>query len=136
MTTSTTPYSISLDDSITIDSSALSSTVFTGTPGQVYTVGGMNGTSYTNNSWVTVSNNDLTGATLEVKGDANFEGDIKVKGKSINESLDRIEDRLAILRPNEELEEKWEQLRGLRKMYMELEQEIIEKEKIWKILKK
>ena len=135
MTTNTTPYSISLDDSITIDSSALSSTVFTATPGQVYTMSGMNGSSYTNNSWVTVSN-DLTGATLEVKGDANFEGDIKVKGKSINESLERIEERLAILRPNEELEEKWEQLRGLRKMYMELEAEIIEKEKIWKILKK
>lgn len=138
MTTSTTPYSISLDDinSITLGSGTLSSSVYTGTSGQVYTVSGMNGTSYTNNSWVTVSNNDLTGATLEVKGDANFEGDIKVKGKSINESLDRIEERLAILRPNEELEEKWEQLRGLRKMYMELEQEIIEKEKIWKILKK
>ena len=135
MTTNTTPYSISLDDSITIDSSALSSTVFTATPGQVYTVSGMNGASYTND-WITVSNNNLSGATLEVKGDANFEGDIKVKGKSINESLERIEERLAILRPNEELEEKWEQLRGLRKMYMELEAEIIEKEKIWKILKK
>lgn len=136
MTTSTTPYSISLDDSITIDSSALSSTVFTATPGQVYTVSGSNGTSYGyTNDWLSVSSN-LTGSTLEVKGDANFEGDIKVKGKSINESLDRIEERLAILRPNEELEEKWEQLRGLRKMYMELEQEIIEKEKIWNILKK
>lgn len=135
MTTSTTPYSISLDDSITIDSSALSSTVFTATPGQVYTMSGMNGTSYTND-WITVSNNNLSGATLEVKGDANFEGDIKIKGKSINESLERIEERLAILHPNEELEEKWEQLRGLRKMYMELEAEIIEKEKIWKILKK
>lgn len=135
MTTNTTPYSISLDDSITIDSSALSSTVFTGTPGQVYTISGMNGASYTND-WITVSNNNLSGATLEVKGDANFEGDIKVKGKSINESLERIEERLAILHPNEELEEKWEQLRGLRKMYMELEAEIIEKEKIWKILKK
>ena len=135
MTTNTTPYSISLDDSITIDSSALSSTVFTATPGQVYTISGMNGTSYTND-WITVSNNNLSGATLEVKGDANFEGDIKIKGKSINESLERIEERLAILHPNEELEEKWEQLRGLRKMYMELEAEIIEKEKIWKILKK
>ena len=47
-----------------------------------------------------------------------------------------MEERLAILRPNEELEEKWEQLRGLRKLYMELEQEIIEKEKMWDILKK
>ena len=77
------------------------------------------------------SNNSLT-----VKGDADFEGDLKLQGKSLKESLDAIEARLAILRPNEELEEKWEQLRGLRKMYMELEAEIIEKEKMWAILKK
>lgn len=74
--------------------------------------------------------------TLEVRGDANFEGDVIIKGKSIADSLERIEERLAILRPNDELEEKWENLRGLRKAYMELEAEIIEKEKIWGILKK
>ena len=73
---------------------------------------------------------------LEVKGDANFEGDVKIKGKSLVESLEKIEEKLAILHPNEELEEKWEQLRGLRKMYMDLEKEIIEKEKVWGILKK
>ena len=74
--------------------------------------------------------------TLEVKGDANIEGDLTVKGKSISDSLERIEERLAILRPNEELEEKWENLRGLRKAYMDLEKEILEKEKVWGILKK
>lgn len=74
--------------------------------------------------------------TLEVKGDANFEGDVTIKGKSIADSLGRIEERLAILRPNEELESKWENLRGLRKAYMDLEAEIKEKEKIWGILKK
>ena len=74
--------------------------------------------------------------TLEVKGDANFDGDVKIKGKSIVDSLERIEERLAILRPNDELEEKWENLRGLRKAYMELEAEIKEKEKVWGILKK
>ena len=35
-----------------------------------------------------------------------------------------------------ELEQKWENLRGLRKAYMELEKEILEKEKVWAILKK
>ena len=73
---------------------------------------------------------------MQVKGDADFEGDLKLKGKSLKDSLEAIEERLAILRPNEELEEKWENLRGLRKMYMELEAEIIEKEKMWAILKK
>lgn len=84
----------------------------------------------------TIASQGTGSNTLEVKGDANFEGDVKLKGKSIVESLERIEERLAILRPNEELEEKWEQLRDLRKMYMELEAEIKEKEQVWKILKR
>jgi hypothetical protein len=101
--------------------------------------------SATNTAWATVSANgssNLSPNTLQVKGnsefeeDANFLGDIKVQGKSLKESLEKIEERLAILHPNEELEEKWEQLRGLRKLYMELEAEIIEKEKVWSILKK
>jgi hypothetical protein len=85
---------------------------------------------------------NLKGASLNVKGDAQFEGDVTfegdvaIKGKSIKESLLAIEERLAILRPNEKLEEKWDNLRELRKQYMELEAEIIEKEKMWAILKK
>jgi hypothetical protein len=85
---------------------------------------------------------NLQGTSLHVRGDAEFEGDvtfqgdIAIKGKSIKESLLAIEERLAILRPNEALEEKWENLRELRKQYMELEAEIIEKEKMWAILKK
>ena len=85
---------------------------------------------------------NLTGTSLKVKGDAQFEGDVTfegdvaIKGKSIKESLLAIEERLAILRPNEKLEEKWDNLRELRKQYMELEAEIIEKEAMWSILKK
>lgn len=107
--------------------------------GYTYTVGNASATT-----WATTSNGvvDLKPHTLSVKGDsefdgdANFQGDLKVKGKSIKESLDAIEKRLAILHPNEELEEKWDNLRGLRQAYMELEAEIIEKEKMWSILKK
>ena len=80
--------------------------------------------------------NSENGTKLQVKGDAEFEGDIKLKGKSLDKSLTRIEERLAILHPNERLEKKWEKLRELRKQYMELEAEIIEKEEIWKILKR
>jgi hypothetical protein len=97
---------------------------------------GSNGIDWsTLNSTISVSSNS-THNTLEVKGEANFDGDIKVKGKSITDSLERIEERLAILRPNEELEEKWENLRALRNAYMELEKEILEKQEMWAILKK
>lgn len=83
-------------------------------------------------TWATPNQNN----NLTVKGDAEFEGDIKLKGKSLNDVLEQIEERLAILRPNEELENRWEELRALRNAYKELEAEIIEKEKAWDILKR
>lgn len=73
---------------------------------------------------------------LNVKGDANFDGDIKLKGKSLSDVLDNIEKRLAILHPNPELEERWDELKALGERYKELEKEILEKEKMWDILKK
>jgi len=115
-------------------------TVSTGTAG-AYLVSNGNST----NTWATTSINgqtDLTPNSLQVKGKSEFEddvnviGDLKLQGKSLKQSLDAIEERLAILHPNEELEEKWDNLRGLRKMYMELEAEIKEKEAMWSILKK
>lgn len=76
------------------------------------------------------------GDSLNVSGDANFQGDIKLKGKSLSEVLDNIEQRLAILHPNPKLEEKWEKLKELGDEYRRLEKEILEGEQIWDILKK
>ena len=100
-------------------------------PGYILTTG----TSGTNWADVVISSNPAYNS-LEVKGDANFDGDVKIKGKSLSETLDRLEERLAILCPNESLEEKWEQLKDLRRQYREMEKDILEKEKIWEILKK
>ena len=61
--------------------------------------------------------------------------DIKIGEKSLTEAIDKIEERLGILKPNPELEERWEKLKELRKQYMELEKDLLEKEKIMKILK-
>ena len=74
--------------------------------------------------------------SLHVRGDAEFEGDVKIKGKSLSETLNKIEERLAILHPNEQLESKWEELKKLGDAYRALEKDIIEKEKIWETLKK
>jgi hypothetical protein len=63
-------------------------------------------------------------------------GDIKIGGKSLSEAIEKIEERLGILNPNPKLEERWEQLKTLRKQYMELEKDLLEKEKIMEILKK
>lgn len=104
----------------------------TGTSGQVYTsIGASTG------AWNTISADpNLQGRTLQVNGDADITGELTVQGVKLSDRLDKIDERLAILHPNEELEAKWENLRGLRKAYMELEAEIKEKEKVWGILKK
>jgi len=101
-----------------------------GHSGQVYTSNG------TNNSWITAADPNIKGASIQVKGDAEFDGEITVKGKKLSEMFEKIEERLAILHPNPELEDKWDELKELSKRYKELEQEIIEKEKMWAILKK
>lgn len=94
--------------------------------------------TYTNASWatapLTVNGNGNPGIT--VKGDADIEGDLKVKGVSLTEMLSKMQDQLAIYQPAPELEEKWEQLRDLARQYKELVADIKEKEKIWDILQK
>jgi len=92
---------------------------------------GLNGTSNT----ITVDPS-LKGNSLSVKGNADFEGDVTIKGKSLTGMIEKIEERLAILHPNPELEDRWEELQSLREAYVELEREIIEKERVWAILKK
>ncbi len=98
--------------------------------GQVYTSNG------TNNSWITAADPNLKGASIQVKGDAEFDGEVTIKGKKLSEMFEKIEERLAILHPNPELEDRWDELKELAKRYKELEQEIIEKERVWNILKK
>lgn len=60
--------------------------------------------------------------------------DIVIGGRSLTETLDKLEKRLAVFRPNPELESRWDELRELRERYLELEQDILEKEKIMRTL--
>jgi len=80
--------------------------------------------------------NGANSGSLKVSGDAEFDGDVKIKGKSIVELLEKLENRLGIIHPNKELEEKWEELSQLAVRYKELEAEIKDKEKMWAILKR
>lgn len=87
----------------------------------------------TTGAWTTYNNQPQV---LKVSGDAEFEGDIKIKGVSMSDRLDAIEERLGILRPNNDLEGKWEKLKKLGEEYRKLEKEILEGESIWDMLKK
>jgi hypothetical protein len=54
------------------------------------------------------------GGNLQVKGDAEIEGDIKWQGRSLKEMFNKIEQRLAILVPDPN---KLEQFESLKKAY-------------------
>jgi hypothetical protein len=118
------PYSIS------IDPMAYTSTSIT-MPSSAWTTSSGTSSSYTitsNPTWGNVSI-DTNGITM--KEDA----DIKFGGKSLMETISKIEERLGILHPNPELENRWEALKALGNQYKELEKDLLEKEKIMKILK-
>jgi hypothetical protein len=97
----------------------------TGTSGQYYTSTGT-GVNWNNPPTVNISNTgiDMAAGT-----------DITVAGKSLKQFMDNMEERLAILHPNPALEDRWEQLKELRKQYVEMEKDLLEKEKLMKILK-
>jgi hypothetical protein len=74
-------------------------------------------------SWGTINTagSNLTGASLHVSHDAEFEGDIKVKGKSLSEWMATMEKRLAILVPDPTKLEKFEALQKAYNHYKLLE---------------
>ena len=127
-----------LNDTITIDMNSINTTWLTGASGSnVYTY--TNGTNYawnttgiSNTAWNTTSIEN----TLQVKGDSEFDGDITVRGRSLTEFMDSVEQRLNILRPNSALESEWDQLRELGEQYRELERQLTEKAQMWAALQR
>jgi hypothetical protein len=86
------------------------------------------------NPWIGA--NTSINSTLSVQGDAEFDGDITVKGRSLYEFMESVEQQLNILRPNPAMEAEWDQLRALGEQYRELEQQLKEKSRMWDTLKK
>lgn len=102
---------------------------------------GSSGTYYTttqaNPTW-SIANGTSSAMAGEVRivGDAVFEGNITLEGRDLGERLDRIEARLHILKPNTKLEQGWEELAELRRQYVELEEKLLEKQRVFDILNK
>jgi hypothetical protein len=65
------------------------------------------------NNWATISNG-MTQPSLQVTGKANFDDDVTIKGISLLETLEKINERLAILVPDPE---KLEEFTALKKAY-------------------
>jgi hypothetical protein len=115
-------------DTITIDSSLYSSGSLTSASTSTMTWNPM-----VNHNWTTGTN---TAVNISTDGITMQPGtDINVGGRSLMNAIDKMEERLGILNPNPELEDRWDQLKELRKQYIELEKDLLEKEKLMKILK-
>ena len=102
----------------------------TGTSGSILSAG--TGSTYT---WT----NTVQPASVKIdtKGIVLEEGcDITIGKMKLAETLKAIESRLAILRPDPVLEKEWEELKQLGDAYRELEQEILEKMRVWETLKR
>jgi hypothetical protein len=145
---------LAMDDTITLSGDTSTDTYTYGSGSYSYgnisavTLGGSSTSIYTGLSPATVTlspstysnvptwNNPYSNGNIQIQGDANVDGTLKVKGVDIGETLSKIQDQLAIYQPAPELEEKWEELRELARRYKELVADIKEKEKIWSILQK
>jgi len=115
------------------NSTAVSGAIFGGGYAYPNTVS-VTSNPYTISSGTGVSNPWATHATPKIKLDG--EGaDIEVNGWSLIDAIQKIEERLNILHPNEKLEEEWEELRELGNRYRELEQHIKDKQATWDRLK-
>ena len=123
---------MSLDDpldygNITIDTSALTSSIIgpypsynIGVAGAIGTSAGSNGTFYTYTTNNTGGNIGIgttfptSNSGLKVSGDAEFEGKVMINGRNISEFMETISKRLAILVPDPA---KLEHFEALKKAY-------------------
>ena len=103
--------------------------------------GGTGGTyavtnSATNYTWG-ITNNSKTAMAGEVRivGDAVFEGNITWQDRDMRAWFESVESRLAILQPNTKLEAEYEELAEMGRQYKELEKRLLEKQRVFDILK-
>lgn len=118
-----------LNDTITISSGHVNSNWTT-----MNTIGAQGSYTWNNTAvpWITTTDS----STLQVKGDSDFDGDLRVQGRSLTEFMDSVEQRLNILRPNPALESEWDQLQALGNQYREMEKQLTEKAQMWAALQR
>jgi hypothetical protein len=89
------------------------------------------GTSYSvNNTW-----SNSTSGKVVIAGDCEFKGNITWQDRDLREWLESIETRLGMLQPNPALEAEWDELADIRRQYVELERKLLEKQRVFDILK-
>jgi hypothetical protein len=134
--TTTNPYNTpSLDDddylgtTITISSSVDSASIWGTTDSSILT-NGSNGLYWNDLATTSTISIGADSKAITVKGEAEFEHDITIKGVKLMETLEKIESRLNILKVDPQLEGRWDELRKLGDAYRALEANILSKERL------
>ena len=124
ITNGSTGYSTVIPAGLTVTGSLPSNAVWTTSASPYYMNSSINPLS---SGDVVVSNGNL-----KVRGD---DADIQIGEVSLKKFMEDVSMRLNIMQPNTKLEKDWEELRKLGDQYRQLEKELIEKAKVWNILK-
>ena len=107
--------------------------------GNITLTAGGGGTGYANGVGTYYTNSvppmQSSSGQVVIKGDTVFEGNITWQDRDMRAWFESVESRLAILQPNVKLEDEWEELADLRKQYVELEKKLLEKQRVFDILK-
>lgn len=137
LTNVTDQFTYSYPDTITLSSLPTSTTSVTLSPswttGTTFTYANTPGYDFGNLTIGSGGNWGQPSSKIQLTGE---DADIDINGISLKQTLQSIQDRLNILRPNRELEAEWDQLRELGEQYRKLAQELLEKQKMWNTLKK
>jgi hypothetical protein len=85
-------------------------------------------------SWATTAST-MQPSSLQVSGDAEFLGNIKIKGRNLTDWLETVDSRLGLLHIYAELETEFDELRALGDAYREAERRFNEQKRVYEILK-
>lgn len=94
-------------------------TITISTTGSWYSGTVLTSSGYNGSSWSTIGT--ASQPSLSVTGKADFQSDVTIKGISILETLEKINERLAILVPDPEKLEQFKALRNAYEAYKTLE---------------
>jgi len=110
----------------------------TGSTNAIY-VGGGGGGGLTAPTWTMASSattaSTMSPSSIQVKGDAEFLGNIKIKGRNLTDWLETVDSRLGLLHIDAALETEFDELRALGDAYREAERRFTEQKRVYEILK-
>jgi hypothetical protein len=101
--------------------------------GATYSTVGITGATGSNSVWTTAGADNWYAKQAKV---SITDSDLVIDGLSLRDFMKTVNERLAVMVPNPELEKEFEELKECADRYRELEKKFLEQMKVWQTLKK